>query len=459
MTRKPTFAESASLVAELADALQSAHECGVIHRDVKSSNIIIGHDGQPHLTDFGLAKRDANEIAITIDNQVIGTPAYMSPEQARGEGSKVDGTTDVYSLGVLLYEMLTGELPFRGSTRMLLHQVLWDEPKPLRALNDRIPRDLEIICLQSMAKEPRRRYATAGELAQDLKRFNRREPIKGRPVGSFERTWRWCRRNPKLAWAAGLTATSLLAVAILSALFAFYSNRWLVESYRHLAVVDFNMAKSAIERSDLDVGVLWMERCLGDSEKGSAADWARLARANLACWAEELPRLTGVFSHDGEVALAAFSPDGQTILTASADRTARLWNAATGQPRSGPLQHDGPVRFAAFSPDGQTVVTASSDHMARLWNVATGQPRNAPLVHERPVLLASFSSDGGTILTLDDLAIQLWDVATGRRKAGPVEHRLELNTICVSPDGRTLLLSGHDKTVQLWDTATLRPAR
>ena len=116
VTHKPTFEEAAALVAELADALQCAHENGVVHRDVKSSNVIIDALGQPHLTDFGLAKREANEIAITIDNQVIGTPAYMSPEQARGEGNKVDGRTDVYSLGVLLYEMLTGELPFRGST-------------------------------------------------------------------------------------------------------------------------------------------------------------------------------------------------------------------------------------------------------------------------------------------------------------------------------------------------------
>jgi eukaryotic-like serine/threonine-protein kinase len=456
VTHKPTFEESAALVSELADALQYTHDNGVIHRDVKSSNVIVDDNGQPHLTDFGLAKREANEIAITIDNQVIGTPAYMSPEQARGEGSKVDGRTDVYSLGVLLYEMLTGELPFRGSTRMLLHQVLWDEPKSPRSLNDRIPPDLETICLQSMAKEPSRRYATAGKLAEDLERFKRHEEIEGRPADSLERTWRWCRRNPKLASLVGVTAASLVAVALLSVLFAANAHRWLVESYRHLAVVDFNVARSACEQNELEVGVLWIERCLADSEKGSVPDWARFARASLAAWSQELPRLKGVFSNNGEVPLAVFSPDGQTILTVSADRSARLWYAATGRPRSKPLVHEGRVRFGAFSPNGQTVVTASFDRKAQLWDVATGQPLHAPLSHDRPVSLATFSADGSTILTLDELALRLWDVGTGQPRVGPVEHGLKLNTMCVSPDARTLLLSGHDKTVQLWDALALR---
>jgi eukaryotic-like serine/threonine-protein kinase len=456
VTHKPTFEESALLVSELAEALQYTHEKGVIHRDVKSSNVIVDDNGRPHLTDFGLAKREANEIAITLDNQVIGTPAYMSPEQARGEGNKVDGRTDVYSLGVLLYEMLTGELPFRGSTRMLLHQVLWDEPKSPRALNDRIPGDLETICLQSMAKEPSRRYRTAGDLAEDLQRFIRHESIEGRPADSLERTWRWCRRNPKLASLVGLTAASLVAVAVLSVLFAANTHRWLVESYRHLAVVDFNVAKTACEQNELEVGLLWIERCLADSEKGGVRDWARLARASLAAWGPEVPRLNGVFSHDGEVALAIFSPDGQTILTASADRTARLWDAATGQPRSKPLGHDQRIRFAAFSPDGHTVVTASSDGTARLWDVATGQLRHTPLSHDRAVRLAMFSARGTTMLTLDGLALRLWDVGSGQLRIGPVEHGLKLNTICSSPDSRTLLVSGEDRTVQLWDAQTLQ---
>jgi hypothetical protein len=203
---------AAGLLADVAEALDAAHRQGVVHRDVKPSNIILDAAGRPHVTDFGLAKWEAEDVAtMTPEGEVLGTPAYMSPEQARGESHKVDARSDVYSLGVVLYESMTGERPFRGSRRMLILQVLQDEPRPPRRLNDKIPRDLETICLKAMAKAPARRYATAGELAADLRRFLAHEPIKARPVGLPGRAWRWCRRNPV---PAGLLVALTLGSAV-----------------------------------------------------------------------------------------------------------------------------------------------------------------------------------------------------------------------------------------------------
>jgi tetratricopeptide (TPR) repeat protein len=204
-----SFREAAVLVARVANALNYAHFHGVIHRDVKPSNIMLDQAGQPHLTDFGLARRDAGEVTMTLDGEILGTPAYMSPEQARGEGHRVDGRSDLYSLGVILYELLTQALPFRGNGQMVLKQLLEDEPLPPRRLNDRIPRDLETICLKCLEKEPDRRYDSARSLAEDLGRFANGEPILARPVGRAERLGRWCRRNP---WAAAFVTALVLGV-------------------------------------------------------------------------------------------------------------------------------------------------------------------------------------------------------------------------------------------------------
>ncbi|MBI3858466.1 MAG: protein kinase [Planctomycetes bacterium] len=211
------FRDSADLLARVCEALHVAHQKGVIHRDLKPANILLDREGHPHLTDFGIAKVEGEEKPVTQDGQVLGTPAYMSPEQARGESHKVDARSDVYSFGVILYELLTQERPFQGNRRMLLLQVLEDEPRPPRQLNDKIPRDLETICLKAMSKSPDPRYATALELAEDLRRHLAGEPILARPQTGLERALSWTRRRPA---AAALVTVSIAATLMLAATFS-----------------------------------------------------------------------------------------------------------------------------------------------------------------------------------------------------------------------------------------------
>jgi serine/threonine protein kinase len=225
-----TSREAAELCAKIADALHHAHEQRVIHRDLKPSNVMIDGEGEPHIMDFGLARRELGEVTVTIDGQVLGTPAYMSPEQAKGEAHIADRRTDVYSLGVILFQLLTGELPFRGNPRMLMHQVINDEPPSPRKLNATIPKDLETITLKCLEKTPSRRFPTARELADELRRFLSGEPIRSRPISRIAHVWRWQRRHPAPALIA---LAGFLSVLLGIALFVVARER----SARNAAII------------------------------------------------------------------------------------------------------------------------------------------------------------------------------------------------------------------------------
>ncbi len=223
--QQPTNREAAELCAKIADALHHAHEHGVIHRDLKPANIMIDGAGEPHLTDFGLARREVGEITVTMDGQVLGTPAYMSPEQAQGEAHTADRRSDVYSLGVILFQLLTGELPFRGNARMLLHQVINDESPSPRKLNSTVKKDLETITLKCLEKEPERRYLLARELSEDLRHFLKGEPIHARPIGRAERAVRWIRRNKVVSATTAVAILALVGGSVASFMFALDSHR------------------------------------------------------------------------------------------------------------------------------------------------------------------------------------------------------------------------------------------
>jgi serine/threonine-protein kinase len=204
--------EAARLLAGVADALHTAHAAGLVHRDVKPGNILLdAQTGRARLGDFGVAREVIGATALTGEGALVGTPAYMSPEQARGEPATAG--SDVYGLGTTLYEALTGQAPFGGAAHMVLRRVLEEEPIPPRRLQDAVPPDLETICLRAMAKEPGRRYPSAREFGDDLRRFLAGEPIRARPAGPVERGWRWCRRNPRVA-ALGSVVGALLLLLV-----------------------------------------------------------------------------------------------------------------------------------------------------------------------------------------------------------------------------------------------------
>ena len=207
--------QAAELICTVADAVQYAHDKRVIHRDLKPANILIDRDGQPKVTDFGLAKRTEEDSNLTGTGDILGTPSYMPPEQAGGRLSDVRETADVYALGAVLYATLTGRPPFQTDNRFdTLMQVLEREPVPPRQLNPKVPLDLETICLRCLEKDRRRRYASAAELSAELRRFLNGEPIKVRPISKVERMWRWCKRNPAVAGFSMLALTLLLVLGI-----------------------------------------------------------------------------------------------------------------------------------------------------------------------------------------------------------------------------------------------------
>ena len=231
--------QAAEIIAQIASGLEAAHRSGLVHSDVKPANILIDQTtGRAKIGDFGLARLAAEVPELSREGLIPGTPAYLNPEQARGE-STPDPRSDVYSLGVTLYESLAGEIPFRGLPHRIIHQVLNEDPRPPRIFNDAIPRDLETICLKAIAKDPSKRYQRASAFADDVRCFLRGEPIKARPVGPLERGWRWCRTNRRVATLSALAGVLLVSLAIGSTL----STVWIARE-RSIAVEQTRLAEA-----------------------------------------------------------------------------------------------------------------------------------------------------------------------------------------------------------------------
>jgi serine/threonine protein kinase len=475
------------LFLKVCEAISYAHQRGVIHRDLKPANILIVEEsegqslGAPSVSrdgvkvlDFGLARiTDTDGTSASTLSEVglvKGTLPYMSPEQVRGDSDEIDVRTDVYTLGVILYELLTERRPFeieRAALPQAIRTICEDAPKlPSRVRSEagdrkskkteRIDRDIETIALKALEKDPEQRYQSVAAMADDVKRYLTNQPIQARPPSALYQFRKLVARHKTVFASSAAVFALLMGFAIMmsvqSARVARERDRARqqeLSNRRLLYAAHMNMAMQAWEATDIVRVQELLESHIPKTgeEDLREFEWYYLWRL---CH-RDLLTLKG---HANTVRSVAFSPNGKRLATGSGDRTVKLWDATTGQELATLKGHGDWVNSVAFSPDSKRLATGSEDQTVRLWDAVTGQELTTLKGHGDAVSSVAFSPDGKRLATGSaDRTIKLWDTATGQELTALKGHAGPVSSVTFSPDGKRLATGSGDHTVMLWDAA------
>jgi WD40 repeat protein len=481
---------AARLLAKVARAVHHAHQRGILHRDLKPGNILLDAHGEPHITDFGLAKSVAADRGQTRSGAIVGTPSYMSPEQARSEKS-LTTATDVYSLGAILYELLTGRPPFAAATSLeTVLEVLEREPQRPRALNPHADRDLETIALKCLEKDPRKRYGSAEALAVELERWLAGEPITARPASTWERTLKWAKRRPAVAALVLLGAVTAVGLPLLlTTLLQNAEARATAVKDLAAAAADLRTAQDATTqqqqlaqeaKTNLDAAQrdLVAVRSEVQRQKQQAQEaQARALRQALGLWL--IGQSSGLRVNNPGLALLLAIEGRRLVPGATADNALR---EAIDECHEERTIATGPVsRALVLPPDGKLILALPPGQFnagpARLWDLATG--RHAGDLPLPPVAIHSavLSPDGKLavftflhynrlrwynkppeVLYTDRVA-RVWDIA-GRKEIAILKgHKSRVVSAQFSADGKQLATASWDRTARIWDTATWKETR
>jgi WD40 repeat protein len=475
--RHLTVRQRLEVLLPICAAVQHAHEHGIVHRDLKPANVLVTADATPKVMDFGLAKQlavgsDGTRVeAQTGTGIILGTPGYMAPEQGAGQAKAIGPATDVYALGAILYHLLTGRPPFRADSPMqTVLQGLTEEPVPPHRLHLGLPRDVETICLKCLHRDPRRRYASARELADDLGRFLRGEPIRARPAGPAERLLKWTKRRP--ATAALLLCLALLVAGGVAAAAEYLQRERLLRqeteksallARRYQYAADMSLAAEVWHKGQSERARDLLAGMRPGPGQPDLRDFAYCYLWRL-CGSDLLLR-----GHTGTVSCLAFSPDGTLLASGSLDHTVKLWDTATWDERCTLHGHEGGITGLAFTPDGSRLATTARDGTLRLWDCGTGREEARSGPQGCALRGVACAPDGQTLATAsDDLTLKLWDARTCREldalrpQEGALPGRSQsLACLAFAPDGKTLAAgSWNTGTIGFWDVSshTLRAA-